>query len=136
MDFEGRGPGEGVLVGVTRETKKRSGPTPRELRSGLAAGEWTATDPRVYRRPPEPPPEWPAWRQNRLRAANRAGLLFLAGKEWREIGRMLEKEGWLEIERDGQRGDLISRQRVAQYIKKSIEFLLQRGCFEPVARPK
>lgn len=71
-----------------------------------------------------------------MRVATRAAVLFLAGKKWHEIGRDLEAKGLLEKSRDGARGDLISRARVAQYVDKGVEFLMQRGCFEIVKRTK
>lgn len=108
--------------------------TPRALRSGIQAGEWTAPDATVYRRPPDPPEEWPDWRKDRMRVATRAAVLFLGGKGWQEIGKDLEAQGLLEKRRNGVRGDLISRARVAQYVDKGVAFLLQRGCFEQVKR--
>ena len=107
--------------------------TPRALRSAIARGEMTAVDPKIYRgKAPAPPPEWAAWRQDRLKVAIRAALLFLQGKPWQEISRSLELENMLEKDRLEIGGPLISKARVNQYVDVGIKFLIDRGCFRAI----
>jgi hypothetical protein len=98
----------------------------------LRLGFLTAADPKVYRTPPDPSPDWPTWRQDRLRVAIRAALLFLEGKEWTEILRVLEKAGLLEKERVSRREAPVSKARIQQYVSRGCNFLLDRGCFVEV----
>ena len=107
--------------------------TPRMLRSAIARGEMTAVDPKIYRgKAPAPPPEWPTWRQDRLKVAIRAALLFLQGKPWQEISRSLEQDGMLEKDRVERGGPLISKARVNQYVDVGIKFLVDRACFRTI----
>ena len=104
--------------------------TPRALRSALQRGEMTAVDPRLYRgRTPEPPPEHPEWRRDRMRVAIRAAVLFLQGESAKEIGRALGQEGGLDQ-------SVVSKARIGQYVKKGIEFLIDRGCFRNIRQGK
>lgn len=99
--------------------------TASELRERIRRGEWTAADPRVFRRPPAPPPEWVPYRQERLRVAVQCALMFLSGKGWQEI-----------LSNVGQRNLLgkqkVSRQRISQLVAKGTEYLLRHGCFVEV----
>ena len=100
--------------------------TPRALRSALQRGEMTAVDSRLYRgATPAPPPEQPEWRRIRMQVAIRAAILFLQGESAKEIGRALEQEGGLEQ-------SVVSKARIGQYVKKGIDFLIDRGCFRTV----
>jgi hypothetical protein len=86
----------------------------------------TAVDPKLYRgRTPAPPPELPEWRRVRMQVAIRAAILFLQGKSGQEIGRVLEREGGLEQ-------TVVSKARIGQYVKKGVDFLVQRGCFREI----
>jgi hypothetical protein len=107
-------------------------PSPRVLRTGLATGAITASDPRIYKTPPTPPPEWPEWRRIRLMVSVRASILFLQGKEWTEIVQILERDGSL-MKSNGKRPKgsppLVSKARTQQYIRRGCDFLMARGCF-------
>jgi hypothetical protein len=109
--------------------------TPRFLRRAIQRGEITAVDPRIYRgKAPAPPAEYPEWRRDRMRVAIRAALLFLSGKPWQDISRLLELEGLLNQERTQKRGAVVSKARIAQYVSKGVEFLVGRGCFKEVRK--
>jgi hypothetical protein len=109
--------------------------TPRMIRSALQRGELTAVDPKLYRgKTPEPPPEWPEWRRNRLRVAIRAAVLFLQGKKAEQIIESLESDGMLEKQRADKRGPVITKQRLNQYISKGMSFLVDRACFAEVKK--
>ena len=111
--------------------------TPRSLRSSIQRGEMTAANPRIYRgQTPAPPPEWPTWRQDRMKVAIRAAVLFLQGKSAADISRSLEQEGLLEQDRVEKRCAVITKQRCQQYVSKGIQFFLDRGCFVSIKNPK
>lgn len=109
--------------------------TPRSLRTALQNGTWTAVDPAIYRRAPEPPAEYPEWRRDRCRVAIHAALLFLRGKSWTEIAASMEKRSLLEKERGQVKGAIITKQRVSQYCRVGVKLLMFRGCFRPVRNP-
>lgn len=99
--------------------------TPRKLRDGLRNGEWTSAGCRT----PEPPPEWPEWRRERLRVAIRAAKLFLVHKN-----SYVEIRTKLRADRQIKAG--VSRARIGQYIDNGMGFLLDRGAFTEVLAHK
>ena len=98
--------------------------TPASLRKAIKEGRWTC----VTRRWPEPPPEWPPNRRDRMRVAIRCAALFLVqGKVWHEVMSNVKREGL--IDETG-----VSRARINQYVDKGMRFLLDRGVFKEVRK--
>ena len=92
----------------------------RFLRDEIRNGRWAAT----VGRPPAPPPEWKAWRRDRMRVSIRAAWLFLNhNKDIDSIRDVLKQDGLIKAD--------CSRQRIAQYVKRGTDFFLDRGLFEP-----
>ena len=100
--------------------------SPRELRDGLKNGEWTAGP----RRDPfntkdfAPPPDWPRWRQDRLVVSMMCARLFLTGKKLEEIRDYLAPLGLFH--------DKVSKARMAQYVDRGVNHMVETGMFVPV----
>ena len=110
--------------------------TPRELRSAIKRGEVVVTNPKLYKgQVPDPPPEWPEGRQERLKVAVRAAVLFLQDEPWQEISNTLEREGLMEQVRSVKGGPLVSKARIQQYCDKGLKFLWDRRCFRETRTP-
>ena len=101
--------------------------SPRQLRKAIIEGRWIATE--TAKTLPEPPPEWSEWRQKRMAVAIQCARLFIFfGYTWKEIqDRVNQASG----DKPGFMGEDLSRARLQQYVKKGVDFLLDRGVFSP-----
>lgn len=108
-----------------RTDERLNAMSPRDLRTAIAEGRWTAQmGPRSL---PAPPPEWSDDRRKRLAVAIRCASLFLFYKaDWQEIRKRVGMDDRLFP------GGKVTKQRVAQYITRGMNFLLSRGVFEEV----
>ena len=66
-----------------------------------------------------------------------AAVQFLKGHSWTEISAWMESRGLLEQKRGRkQKGPVVTKARVQQYVSKGIQFLESRGCFKPLTSGK
>jgi hypothetical protein len=101
--------------------------TPRDLRKAIRECRMTASDPRIYKRAPEPPEDWSHRKRTRLKVAINAAIMFLQGSEWPET------KAYLIGMKYTQALD-ISKARVQQYVKSGTDFLLSQGYFVEVRK--
>jgi hypothetical protein len=89
----------------------------------------TAAGETVYTNPPKPPLSIPQWRRDRMSVSIRAAIKFLQGSEWPEIMADLSRHKLLE-------NDTVSKARIAQYVKAGVSYLMEKGSFVRVKRPR
>jgi hypothetical protein len=98
--------------------------SPRELRSAMKHGEWTSV--MSNGNLPLPPSDWPRWKRERMSVAIRCGALFIfQAKKVSEITQIIGGEKLFDKRRP-------TKQRVAQYVKKGLDFMMDRGVFVAV----
>ena len=94
----------------------------RKLKSELQKGSWV----KAYLKPPLPPEEWSAHKQERMQVAIACTIMHIVGgKELDEIADHFSKKGVM---------GKVTKQRISQYVSRGIPFLIDRGMFAPAKK--